>query len=301
MISPSPYTGRFAPSPSGPLHAGSLLTAVASFVDARAHGGRWLVRMEDLDPPREMPGADTLILQTLEQHALQWDDTVLYQSTRHNRYREVLADLASRQLTYRCACTRVRLGELGQRYDGHCRRHPPPAGVSCAIRLKVSDLPVGEQANPVMVVEDRLQGRFSASLAEDSGDCIIHRKDGLFAYQLAVVVDDIDQDVTDIVRGIDILESTPRQLFLTQLLGAAPPRYAHVPLLLGSDGQKLSKQNHAPAVNPATPSANLWRALQQLGQEPPPALVKETPARVLAWAVAHWQLAAIPSGAGVQG
>lgn len=300
MTAPS-YTGRFAPSPSGPLHAGSLLTAVASYVDARANGGRWLVRMEDLDPPREMPGADALILQTLVQHGLLWDGDVLCQSTRHDRYRDVLAALEARQLTYRCACSRQRLAESGHRYDGYCRLHPPPENVPCAIRLKVSDLPPAETVTALVDFEDRLQGRVSAALPADSGDFVIHRKDGLFAYALAVVVDDIDQGVTDIVRGSDILEATARQIFLTRLLGAKPPRYAHIPVLLGGDGQKLSKQNHAPAVDLHTPSANLWNALQRLGQSPSPELVTATPAAVLAWAIEHWQPNLIPRQASLPG
>ena len=192
-------TGRFAPSPSGPLHFGSLLAAVASFVDARAAGGRWLLRMEDIDPPREMAGADKLILSTLEQHGLHWDGAVLYQSTRHARYREVLDDLLARGQIYRCACTRARLISLHRVYDGYCRQHPPPADAACALRLQLPEKSV--------VFDDRIQGVQVQHLAE-AGDCIIHRKDGLFAYQLAVVVDDIDQGVTDIVRGNDILPST---------------------------------------------------------------------------------------------
>lgn len=300
MTAPA-YTGRFAPSPSGPLHAGSLLTAVASYVDARAHGGRWLVRMEDLDPPREMPGADQHILQTLQAHGLVWDGDVMYQSTRHDRYRAVLAGLAQRQLTYRCSCNRQRLAALGHRYDGHCRLHPPGADLPAAIRLKVSDLPAGENVCADITFRDRWQGTVSSCLADDSGDFVIHRKDGLFAYALAVVVDDIDQGVTEVVRGSDMLEATARQIFLTRLLGATPPRYAHVPVLLGSDGQKLSKQNRAPPVDPSRPAANVWQALQQLGQMPLPALATTTPATVLAWAVSHWQPERIPRRASLPG
>lgn len=278
-------TGRFAPSPSGPLHFGSLLAALASFLDARARGGRWLVRMEDLDPPREMPGADRLILSTLEQHALHWDGDVLYQSTRHARYREVLADLQTQGLAYRCACTRARLATLDHIYDGYCRVHPPAPDEACAIRLQ---LPA-----ETVQFDDRIQGMQQQDLAA-GGDCIIHRKDGLYAYQLAVVVDDIDQGVTDIVRGSDILEATGRQIYLTRLLGGAALQYAHIPVVLGADGQKLSKQNHAPALDNGQPSQNLCRALAVLGQDPPASLVGDTPETIIKWALAHWNIAAIP-------
>jgi glutamyl-Q tRNA(Asp) synthetase len=283
------YVGRFAPSPSGPLHFGSLLAAVASYVDARAAGGHWLVRLEDLDPPREMPGADKRILATLEAHALHWDSAVLYQSQRHEVYRSALADLAARGLTYRCTCNRARLATLGHRYDGWCRTHIPPTNVPCAIRLIVPQR--------IISFRDRIQGQQQQPLEID-GDYIVHRKDGLFAYQLAVVVDDIDQGVTDIVRGRDILDSTARQIFLTELLGGSPMRYAHIPLALGPDGQKLSKQNHAPSLDDGTPTQNLWLALHALKQQPPEFLRHETPAFILQWAVQHWRAEAISMGLG---
>jgi glutamyl-Q tRNA(Asp) synthetase len=257
--------------------------------------------MEDIDPPREMPGADRDILNTLEQHALYWDGEVMYQSTRSAQYQTVLEELHSRQLTYRCGCSRARLASLGHCYDGYCRSYPCAEALPASIRIKVSELPDGEQLAAVMTFKDRIQGLVTADLATDNGDFVIHRKDGLFAYQLAVVVDDIAQGITDIVRGSDILEATPRQLFLTALLKAAPPRYAHVPVLFGADGQKLSKQNHAPALDATTPSANLCAALAQLGQKPARTLAAETPATVLAWAVANWSLDAIPRQAGLTG
>lgn len=281
MSTRSPLTGRFAPSPSGSLHFGSLLAAVASYVDARASGARWLLRIEDIDPPRETRGADQLILTALEQHGLLWDGEVLYQSTRSERYREVLADLQARGLVYRCACNRARLAALNHRYDGYCRQHPPPANTPCALRLTLPEKIIG--------FDDRILGLQQQNLAE-AGDCIIHRKDGLFAYQLAVVVDDIDQGVTDVVRGSDILPATGVQIYLTELLGGSAPRYAHVPVLLGTDGKKLSKQNHAPAINNATASANLHQVLLWLGQKPPTDLINEAPAVILQWAVEHWAL-----------
>ncbi|MFO1347618.1 MAG: tRNA glutamyl-Q(34) synthetase GluQRS [Pseudomonadales bacterium] len=283
-MSSSSRTGRFAPSPSGPLHFGSLLTAVASYVDARASGGRWLLRIEDIDPPREMVGADGLILDTLARHGLHWDGAALYQSTRHARYREVLDDLLARGQIYRCACTRARLAALHNIYDGHCHQHPPPASTPCALRLQLPE--------KIFAFDDRILGLQQQNLAK-AGDCIIHRKDGLFAYQLAVVVDDIDQNMTDVVRGSDILPSTGVQIYLTELLSGTPPQYAHVPVLLGADGKKLSKQNHAPAINSATASANLYQVLIWLGQQPPADLINESPELILRWAVAHWDIATI--------
>jgi glutamyl-Q tRNA(Asp) synthetase len=283
-VSTRSLTGRFAPSPSGPLHFGSLLAAVASFVDARAAGGRWLLRIEDIDPPREMAGADRLILDTLACHGLHWDGTVLYQSTRHAAIAKYWDDLLARGQIYRCACTRARLISLHRVYDGYCRQHPPPADAACALRLQLPEKSV--------VFDDRIQGVQVQHLAE-AGDCIIHRKDGLFAYQLAVVVDDIDQGVTDIVRGNDILPSTGAQIHLTQLLGGTTPRYAHVPVLLGADGHKLSKQSFAPALDNSRAASNLCRVLALLGQKPPLDLANELPETVLQWAVTHWDITQI--------
>jgi glutamyl-Q tRNA(Asp) synthetase len=283
-------TGRFAPSPSGPLHFGSLLAALASFLDARARGGRWLVRMEDLDPPREMPGADSLILATLENHALHWDGEVLYQSRRHARYQDVLDALQQRGLAYRCACSRSRLETLHHVYDGHCRDQPPLAGQPCAIRLRLPDSDIA--------FDDRIQGPQRQNLAA-GGDCVIHRKDGWYAYQLAVVVDDMDQGVTDVVRGSDILESTGRQIYLTGLLGATHCTYAHIPVMLDADGQKLSKQNHARAVDNRQASDNVWQALRVLGQAPPDELARETPTIIVKWALAHWDISAVPKMLGI--
>ena len=289
-----PYRGRFAPSPSGPLHAGSLLTAVASFLEARTRGGRWLVRMENIDPPREMPGADALILDGLARHGLHWDGPVLYQSTRSARYRAVLDALLARRLVYPCNCSRQRVVSLEGCYDGHCRRQPPDTTAPCALRLKTDDLPSGESASDDIRFVDRVQGAVHCVLSQEGGDFVIHRKDGLFAYQLAVVVDDIDQGITDVVRGSDILDATARQVYLMQLLGATPPTYAHVPVLLGSDGQKLSKQNRAAPIDLNTPSLNVCRALRQLGQTVPAAWAEAPPAVVLDWAVTQWRPEAIP-------
>jgi glutamyl-Q tRNA(Asp) synthetase len=233
------YIGRFAPSPTGPLHFGSLVTAVASYLDARAHRGRWLVRMEDVDQPRCMPGADAAILRTLGAFGFQWDGPVLYQSTRTGAYREALEHLRRKGAAYPCSCSRKEVGDLP--YPGTCR-----AGVQ-------------DPARP-----PAWRVRFDSP----EGDFVIRRADGVFAYQLAVVVDDAAQGVTDVVRGADLLDSTPRQIRLQQLLGYSTPRYVHVPLATNADGEKLSKQTLAPPLNSAQPEKELRAAMRFLGLDP---------------------------------
>lgn len=243
------YRGRFAPSPTGPLHLGSLLAAVISYLDARQHGGIWLVRIEDLDPPREQPGATQAILNSLEAHGLKWDEEVRYQSQRGDAYDAALDQLAAQGQLFWCRCSRKQLAGAAV-YPGHCRQYTQPRP-NCAVRYRVP-------ASSVQF-DDRFQGLQQANLAEDFGDVIVRRRDGLYAYQLAVTVDDLDQGITDVVRGIDLLSSTFWQQALFQSLGAEPPSYAHFPVILGPDGQKLSKQNHAPAIDDREPSINLYR------------------------------------------
>jgi glutamyl-Q tRNA(Asp) synthetase len=238
------YTGRFAPSPTGPLHFGSLVAAAASYLDARAHGGRWLVRMEDVDKPRERRGAADSILRTLEQFGFEWDGHVMYQSQRTEAYRAALERLQRSDAVFACACTRR---------DTHCEcRHlqrPPRAW-----RVAAPPSPV--------CFNDRLQGRY----CETIDDFVVLRADGYFAYQLAVVVDDAEQEVTDVVRGADLLDSTPRQIHLQRLLGVSTPRYLHVPVAVNAKGEKLSKQTLAPAIDAGDRVALLRRALSFLGQ-----------------------------------
>lgn len=261
-----PYIGRFAPSPTGPLHFGSLVCALASYLDTRRHGGKWLLRIEDIDPPREQPGAADAIKRTLEVHGLHWDGEVRYQSQRADAYWECLRELRKLDLIYPCNCSRARLASLNGPYDGHCRHHPPNADEPCALRLKVTDLPDAfRQIRNQVVFRDRIRDVQSEEIEKISGDFVIHRKDGLFAYQLAVVVDDIDQGITDVVRGDDLLDTTARQIFLYQILGKKPPSYAHIPVIRDEHGNKLSKQNHAPAVADAQPQKNLTAALSALG------------------------------------
>lgn len=265
LIPPQPYVGRFAPSPSGPLHFGSLVCALASYLDAKSRGGQWLVRIEDIDPPREQTGARDSILRTLAAHGLDWDGEVRRQSQRSSAYRECLEWLRQADLIYPCYCTRKRLAPLGGRYDGYCRRRPANRNGPAALRLKVSDLPPQLcHIDSQIEFHDRLCGLQGEDIEAISGDFVIHRKDGLFAYQLAVVVDDIDQGITDIVRGDDLLDTTARQIFLYRLLGHTPPSYAHIAVIKDQHGNKLSKQNHAPAVDDSAAPRNIERALAAL-------------------------------------
>jgi glutamyl-Q tRNA(Asp) synthetase len=256
------YVGRFAPSPTGPLHFGSLVAALASWLDARAAGGRWLVRIEDLDAPRTEPGAAREILRTLERLGLGWDGPVVYQKQRSALYAEAL-QLLQRQ-TYWCACTRREIADssLGlaadgaQIYPGTCRAGIAPDKAARALRIKTTD----EEITYV----DRVQGLHKQTLSSEVGDFVLLRADGQFAYQLAVVVDDAAQGVTDVVRGADLLDSTPRQIYLQRLLGYATPRYLHVPAAVNASGEKLSKQTGAAPLLPGREV--LRRALSFLGQ-----------------------------------
>jgi glutamyl-Q tRNA(Asp) synthetase len=292
-LSASPgYTGRFAPSPTGPLHAGSLLAAVASWLDARAAGGRWLVRMEDLDRPRCVPGAADTILRQLEAYGLGWDGEVLYQSQRDAAYAAALDQLKAAGHAYPCACTRSQLAAAPKNaegetiYPGTCRAGLPPGAVARAWRVRVDEVSA--------CFQDRVHGRVCQNLEADVGDFIVKRADGLFAYQLAVVVDDAHQGITDVVRGADLLWNTPRQVHLLGLLGLPTPRYAHMPLIVNAIGQKLSKQTRAPALPESGRGAALARALAALGHSPPPELAGAAAAEILAWASARWRIENVP-------
>jgi glutamyl-Q tRNA(Asp) synthetase len=286
LKSPLTYRGRFAPSPTGPLHFGSLVAALGSYLDARAHGGTWLVRIEDLDPPREQPGAADDILRTLKALGLHWDEPVLYQHTRLDAYETAIAQLLENGGAFPCACTRSEIadsgliGAEGVVYPGTCRDGlgGKPAR---AIRARVTTEPVG--------FTDRLQGTVSQNLEQEIGDFVIRRADGYFAYQLAVVVDDAFQEITHVVRGADLLISTPRQIHLQHLLGLPTPIYMHLPVAVNAAGEKLSKQTGAQPLSLASPGAALCRALVFLHQSPPAQLRTASPASILEWAVAHWQ------------
>lgn len=284
---PSPYIGRFAPTPSGYLHFGSLLAAVASYLDARHHQGQWLIRVEDLDTPRNVPGATDHILHTLEAYGLHWDGEVVRQSDRLALYQQVIDDWLVTGQAYHCDCSRQTILTHGGVYPGTCRERGLPAAADHAVRLRVSDQSI--------VFQDRLQGEFRQQPATTSGDFIIRRRDGIIAYQLAVVIDDIAQQVTDVVRGADLLDSTPRQLWLYQLLQQPAPRYLHVPLVMRHDGEKLSKRLGSTPLEPRQATATLYRALNVLAQDPPSQLSTASISEQLDWAVAHWQPDRLPA------
>lgn len=293
---PPRYRGRFAPSPTGPLHFGSLVTALGSFLQARRQGGEWLVRMEDLDPPREMPGAAAAILRTLEAYHLEWDGPVLYQSQRHAAYAEAVAALAREAHTFACACSRKSIALALKRtgkpvYPGTCRAGLVADSRHTAVRVRVPPL--------TLRYSDLLQGAQACALGDEVGDFVIRRADGLYAYHLAVVVDDAFQGITDIVRGADLLEATPPQRFLQQLLDLPTPRYAHLPVAVNAQGEKLSKQTHAAPLNPQHPAPALLRALRFLGHAPDAAVDRANPRELLDWALAHWDLGRVPSTAAI--
>lgn len=292
MNNTPPYRGRFAPSPTGPLHFGSLVAAVGSYLEARHRGGEWLLRMEDLDTLREVQGAADAILRTLETYGLQWDHEVLYQSTRHEAYQAALETLDNSGLIYHCGCTRkeilasARQGSYGAIYPGTCRDGLPPGRKPRSIRVRTP--------NVTIAFEDRLQGGVGQSLREEVGDFLVRRADGLFAYQLAVVVDDAEQGITHVVRGGDLLDSTARQIHLQRALKQPTPAYLHLPLAINRGGDKLSKQTHAPAL-PHEPSvALLILCLEFLGQTVPAEVADASMADFWPWAIEHWVSADLP-------
>jgi glutamyl-Q tRNA(Asp) synthetase len=284
-----PYVGRFAPSPTGPLHFGSLVAALASWLDCRRAGGRWLVRMEDLDQPRVIPGAAVAILRQLEAFGLERDGPVVYQSARLELYEDSLRKLETH--SYPCACTRREMEDSalaidGSRiYPGTCRgglapgKNPRAGRTAFAVRLRTDAAPIR--------FDDRVQGAIEQCVERDVGDFVLLRADGIFAYQLAVVVDDAAQGVTDVVRGADLLDSTARQIYLQRLLGVATPRYLHVPVATNAAGEKLSKQTRAADAGPQ----DIAGALEFLGMKAPEGLVAK---ELLEWAVSHWQPARVP-------
>ncbi|MGP1676107.1 MAG: tRNA glutamyl-Q(34) synthetase GluQRS [Burkholderiales bacterium] len=311
------YRGRYAPSPTGPLHFGSLVAAVGSYLEAKSRGGLWLVRMEDLDPPREQPGAADAILRTLQACGMGWDGDILYQSKRSEAYRAALARLQQQGLIYPCACTRREIadsilafaptrgahnaplaraswrragGEGGHSdvlvYPGTCRNGLAPGKTARATRVRVGD--------SAIEFEDVLQGRVSQNLAAEVGDFVLLRADGLYAYQLAVVVDDAEQGISDVVRGADLLASTPRQIYLQRLLGLPTPRYLHLPAAVNAAGEKLSKQTLAAPVDARDTVPALVQVMDFLGQAPPAQLSRASLAEFWRWARAHWDAKNIP-------
>lgn len=276
------YRGRFAPSPTGPLHLGSLLAALGSYLDARANNGRWVVRIEDIDSPRESPGATRAILDSLLAHGLESDEPVLFQSDRGAAYESALARLLASGDAFYCTCSRQELAAAGGRHARHCPGTSERPETPAAIRFRYGD---------------SRAARYPDFLLEASGPIapeesfVIRRKDGLYAYHLAVVVDDAHQQITHVVRGRDLQDSTPLHIALQRRLGLPIPRYGHLPLLLSPDGQKLSKQNLARALDDRRSEENLRHCLRALGQPDPPTLSRD---RLLTWAASHWDRASIP-------
>ena len=286
------YRGRFAPSPTGPLHLGSLVAAVGSYLDAKFNHGEWLVRIEDLDPPRVVPGVSSRILMTLESLGMEWDGEVIYQSQRNDIYREAMALLNKLALIYPCTCTRKEIADAsimgagGLVYPGTCRNNRPIHGKNSAWRIKTRDDPI--------VFQDILRGSICQQLHREVGDFVLQRADGIYAYQLAVVIDDAEQNITHVIRGADLLDSTPRQIYLQQLFGYPVPTYMHLPLVTNQAGEKLSKQTQAAPIDLSTPLTQLVIALGFLGQEPPIKLSESDIPSFWQWAIENWRPEKIP-------
>ena len=291
----SAYIGRFAPSPTGALHFGSLVTALASFLDARHHHGQWLLRIDDIDPLRETPTAAHDIQAVLERCGLEWDGPVLFQSPRRHNYQTAIAQLQLLGLVFYCTCSRKdieqRLADTDSKaYPGTCRhRLEPPKDSPYSIRLRVPD------GQALISFEDRCQGWVEADLNELGGDVVIWRKDDWPSYHLACVIDDAEQQISQIVRGQDLLASTYYHRYLQQCLSLASPAYGHLPVVVNAQGQKLSKQNKARPLSLEQPGGLLWQGLRLLGQAPPKDLQQATPATLLQWAIEHWQWQQIPT------
>ena len=289
------YRGRFAPSPTGYPHLGTLIAAVASYLQARTNKGSWLLRIEDVDTTRRVPGADDAMLRTLDRFGFEWDEAVVWQSRRNTCYQQALAQLNADDLVFPCTCSRKLLAqtaaELSGIYPGTCRAQKLPFTHEHAIRIRVPDLSIS--------FEDAIVGEYRQSLATECGDFVIKRRDGLFAYQLAVVVDDALQGITEVVRGADLLDSTPRQIYLQDCLDYNRPAYLHVPLLLDHEGHKLSKSEGAAELNPDRPVKSLHAALEHLGQRPPAELSQSALTDIWQWAVENWNAGKIPTQAGV--
>ena len=285
-VSTKSYIGRFAPSPSGPLHFGSLVTALASYLQAKSLNGQWLVRIEDIDPPREVEGAAEVILKTLEVHGLLWDQEVSYQSAHSAYYEDALSLLADTKLTYYCQCTRQEIKARGGQYDGFCRdRNLSSEGSSIRLRNNAK----------VTSFNDVLQGRVSLDSLSADEDFVVKRKDKLYAYQLAVVVDDARQGVTEVIRGCDLLRATFHQLCLFSALKETPPTYGHIPVVASSAGMKLSKQNKAKAIDNDQAVDNLHQAMTFLGLSPDDSLKQATVDELLQWAVSQWNMSGVPA------
>ena len=282
------YIGRFAPSPSGPLHFGSLVCALASYLDAKAHNGIWRLRIDDIDPPREQPGATEQIINSLKAHDLIWDGEIFFQSQQNVRYKQTLDKISQLGLSYKCNCTRKRLSALNFTYDGHCKINRLKANEPAATRIDLSACAKYKSSLSQSVsFVDAIQGHQNEDITRD-GDFIIHRKDQYFAYQLAVVADDIYQGISHVVRGIDLLPTTAKQIYFMELLDGTRPCYAHIPVVANLHGDKLSKQNHAPPINNEKTSKNLYEACLALNLAPTESLEYSDTKTILEWATGAW-------------
>ena len=285
------YRGRFAPSPTGNPHLGTLVAAVASYLQARVNNGEWLLRIEDVDTTRRVAGADDAILRTLDKFGFEWDAEVIWQSKRSAVYQQMLELLDTVGLIFPCTCSRRLLAQTDAEtsgiYPGTCRSQKLPFAHEHAVRICVPDITIS--------FDDAIIGEYQQSLQTECGDFVIKRRDGLFAYQLAVVVDDALQEITEIVRGADLLDSTPRQIFLQQCLNFSRPDYIHVPLMLDHNGRKLSKSEGAAELNPDRPVKSIYVALCHLGQQPPEDLMHAGIIDVWQWALENWNTSKIPT------
>ncbi|QOJ24032.1 MAG: tRNA glutamyl-Q(34) synthetase GluQRS [Gammaproteobacteria bacterium] len=294
----SDYRGRFAPSPTGPLHFGSLVAAVGSYADAKFHRGKWLVRIEDVDLQRTVPGVAGQILDTLEKLGMEWDEEVIYQSQRFEAYREALEVLGKQGVLYPCSCSRKEIVDssitslYGFIYPGTCLNKPASTEHAHVLRVQTHD--------DLIAFQDRLQGFYTQRLHHDVGDFVLRRADGIYAYQLAVVVDDAAQNITHVVRGADLLDSTPRQIFLQQLLGYATPHYLHLPVVTNAAGEKLSKQTKAAPIDMANALCELVAALRFLGQESPEEILQGDISSFWRWTIENWRVSRIPNGCDIK-
>ncbi|HEB87185.1 MAG TPA: tRNA glutamyl-Q(34) synthetase GluQRS [Gammaproteobacteria bacterium] len=290
-----PYIGRFAPSPTGPLHLGSLVAALGSYLQARSHQGRWRLRIEDVDPPREAPGAVRSILKTLEAYGFEWDGPVTYQSQRHALYEDALSRLRDRNCLYACHCSRKIIaethpGDEPPRYPGTCRNKDllhEQSTTPRSLRLRTEDT--------ALSFNDLIEGLISHNIYQENGDFILFRRDGFYAYALAVSIDDMQQGITEVVRGNDLLDTTACQIYLIQQLGGTAPGYAHLPVVNNTEGKKLSKQSGAQPLPFTRPAKQLCHALSFLGHSPPPGLAEVTVAEFWQWARQNWQLKQVPT------
>lgn len=285
------YRGRFAPSPTGPLHFGSLIAATGSYLQARHQQGEWHLRIEDIDPPREMSGATKSILRMLETYGFEWDGDVIYQSQRLNLYQEYLDKLIEDHYTFPCTCSRKEIHQhltksSTQVYPGTCRNKKSVTRGQYAYRVFAQDGNI--------TFNDQLQGKKTYHLQTEIGDFVVKRADGLFSYQLAVAIDDGNMGISEVVRGSDLLDSTPRQIYLQQLLGLKTPDYIHLPVATNGEGQKLSKQTYASALDTTNPVSVLWQVLKVLGQLPPHELSNASLSELWQWAIANWKLQTVP-------